>query len=69
MSPTPQPPTRLTVSGGRNVEPRLMMAHPIGETKTQRRLRRFRYWLSIDGALAIAAIVATFLLVAFGPHS
>ncbi len=68
MSPTPQPPTRLTVSGGKHAEPRLLMAHPIGETKMQRRLRRFRYWLSIDGALAIAAIIAAFLLIAFGPR-
>ena len=44
--------SRLTVSGGKRIEPRLMMAHPIGETKpTSHRLRN-----SVIGA-AIAVVI------------
>lgn len=43
--------TRLVISGGKNVEPHLMMAHPIGETKPRR-------WLRIVVVIAVVVIIA-----------
>jgi hypothetical protein len=44
--------TRLTISSGKRVEPRLLMAHPIGETKPR------RPWLAIAFVIAVVVIIA-----------
>ena len=44
--------SRLTISEGKRVEPRLMMAHPIGETKPG------KPWLRIAFVIAVVVIIA-----------
>lgn len=44
--------TRITISGGKHTQPRLMMAHPMGERD-----------LRLPAVLAVAVIVIVVLLV------
>ena len=59
MTPTPKPPTRLVVSGGRKAEPRLYMAHPS-------RTLRISQWLGKWGVALLAVITAVLLILGIG---
>jgi len=54
--------TRLVVSGGKKVEPRLMMAHPMGEPIVEPTSRR-RQWLAIAIAILAVITIVTIALV------
>jgi hypothetical protein len=58
----PQPPTRLTVSGGKRAEPHLMMAHPIDEDDTVVDVRAV-----VVGAIILIAFVIAIALLLVGP--
>jgi anti-sigma-K factor RskA len=45
------PPTRVTLSGGKKAQPRLMMAHPMGEDN------RRRDWRQVILVIAIVVII------------
>lgn len=46
------PPTRVTLSGGKKTEPRLMMAHPMGESND-----RLHQWRRVAVIIAIVIII------------